>query len=316
MAVPTSGNNVTVRKLSKVLGGTDGTGGLWGKTKDALDRKVQSVKVTNSGDELNSNGNVTIPLAAYDVSTQKDGAMSIADKYTANYYSINSGSITTASGSFAAHKLAYLSIGNNTAQNGITGLVSYYKNNSNYALFKFDLTVTMKGDSRYVTMECLKRKGTFGVPKFYTVKTSNKLEVYVYLESVVSSDSDYWYVTWGPIPSTKVGASVIGTVAKMVIDSTERDVTSSWSTIEGKTEVPTANIQWEAVASGSSSNAPVKVDEYGKLTAVTVDSAPNASHPDNLISSKAVYDEFNGRLNGYSIVVGSIGDDTSTLYFY
>jgi hypothetical protein len=261
--------------------------------KSALDGKLSGVSVNGTACAVTNNV-AAIPLAAYDVSTQNAGAMSIADKYTANYYSVSSDNITTAGGTFAACKLAYLSANANLDQNGITGLVSYYNNTTNYALFKFELTVTMKGESCHATMTCLKREGTFGIPKFYTVKTSSVLAVYVKLESVdVASSSDYWYLTWGPIPSLKVGASVGKAVAQMVIDPTERDVTSSWDTIADKKEVPTANIQWEAVASGSSSNAPVKVDAYGKLSAVTVDQSPNPSNTNNLISSKAVANALN-----------------------
>lgn len=62
-------------------------------------------------------------------------------------------------------------------------------------------------------------------------------------------------------------------------------------------------IEAKFIAQGisSSGDAPVKVDASGNLSAVTVDSAPNSSNPDNLISSKAVADALAGKANSSDI---------------
>lgn len=49
MAAPTSNNEVTARRLTRLLTGSDGNGGLWGKVKDKISSSINALDVSSVG---------------------------------------------------------------------------------------------------------------------------------------------------------------------------------------------------------------------------------------------------------------------------
>ena len=82
MALPDSKNLVTVERLSAVLGGSDGTGGLWGKTKDLIDNipsanLVGDNHITVTSDDTTHTVTIATDIAAQTAYTSKGTATKV-----------------------------------------------------------------------------------------------------------------------------------------------------------------------------------------------------------------------------------------------
>ena len=82
MSLPDSKNLVTVERLSAVLGGSDGTGGLWGKTKDLIDNipsanLVGDNHITVTSDDTTHTVTIATDIAAQTAYTSKGTATKV-----------------------------------------------------------------------------------------------------------------------------------------------------------------------------------------------------------------------------------------------
>lgn len=130
--------------------------------------------------------------------------------------------------------------------------------------------------------------------KFYRVKVT--VDEKSYFDIYVSVPAYHrCFIAPSVTSSTHADYSVYNAEATMPAIGTNTDADET----AGKAILIEAKFIAQGVS--SSNDAPVKVDVYGNLSAVTVDSAPNSSNPDNLISSKAVADALADKANSSDI---------------
>lgn len=279
--------------MSKFLDKT-GLDTFWAKIKNTF---VKSVKITSSGSELkNSDGNAIIPLA----STSAAGAMSSADKLMLDQTALLVSS--TRSNSNKAYKLCRFKYGVSYAV-GIEGLIR----DSYVAYFKLNSYVYQGSSGSWSSSKLsLTYQTVNGVPnaKFYykvgSATVGDIVDIYVLFPSTYSR------YEVGPVAGCKAVPESDNTLNGVYFYN--QDVTADWSTLvtelteiidnngsgASASDLPTER-NVIAKSTESSGTAPVKVDAYGNLSAVEVDSSPTDGNSTHLVSSDGVKTALDGK---------------------
>lgn len=247
------------------------------------DSAIQGVKVNNTTLTPDANKVVTVPLAT----TSADGAMSAADKTKLNKAVTKKTGIAykgTAGGDvFKIAEKSYSRTGSHSEQ--FVFHVSYSKHSTNAATSELNVLLKVSKDSDSevtVFRNTVTSKQGFGALD-WKFKAS--------VDDTNGLFTLYAVRTAGQYTTVEATCIAANTERYNLIDNV---VVFENTTAELPETVFTETTLFSATSSASSGTAPVKVDAYGALSAVPIDSTPDASHADNLISSKGVADALSG----------------------
>ena len=254
------------------------------------DSAIQGVKVNNTTLTPDANKVVTVPLAT----TSADGAMSAADKTKLN--GIATGAEVNVQSDW--------NVTDSTSDAFIKNKPYFFKYIDTTGIkFKVCTVPKYKGTSGYAGgIEVVYRRGAGAVHGELLQKATYEL----YLERIgdisVNANSVKFYYVENPDSSSQVdiyadsGPYCTLTVAPLANMPKDRVNFTGFGTVvsslpEGATEITPV---WVANSASSSGTAPVKVDAYGTLTAVPMDSIPTASST-NLMTSGAIKTALDGK---------------------
>ena len=254
------------------------------------DSAIQGVKVNNTTLTPDANKVVTVPLAT----TSADGAMSAADKTKLNGIATGA-EVNVQSDWYVTDRTSDAFIKNKP----------YFYKYIDTTRIKFKVCTVPKYSgisTQAVGIEVVYRRGSGAVHGDLLHKVTYEL----YLERIgdisVNSNSVKFYYIENPDSSSHVdiyadsGPYCSLTVAPLVNMPKDRvDFTGFGTEVsslpEGATEITPV---WVANSASSSGTAPVKVDAYGSLSAVPMDSTPTASST-NLMTSGAIKTALDGK---------------------